>query len=403
MSHSESVPNSVFCRRPFTDLNIEANGTITPCCYIFCSVEGMKKFREKNLQKYLVSDNLKVLKAAMLNGERHAFCQYCWKAEDAGLCSRRDARPIDVDESGVIKELQLKSSNICNLKCRMCGPWNSTAWQIEDRQNDFKIKKWTGYFFGEEPSSPIKDAHFTDYLLTQVVPGIDMLRISGGEPTLCIDTLNFFKQLLARGLHEKQIRLNTNLTKLRALGVYYPKFWKKFPNLKILVSCDGSNSNVEYTRSGLNYAKLKENMLKVKEQIASVRCTLSIYSVYSIPDLLHDLYKEGIFLGFDNVAQSFMSIQSLPTAEKVKIKKYYYGQFQEMYRKKYNVEIMLGLKNSILDFMFHVDLDPELNNKKFKKMNEEIDKRRGTQFAQGCPQLASWYEPLRYDKDVQQF
>jgi len=113
-----------FCSRPFTDINIESTGFITPCCYIHTTRIGQSNFQNKKLKNYLTSSGLNSLK--LLNGEKPGECAHCWRAEESGLKSFRKTTFLG---NSKIRELHVKSSSVCNFMCRMCGPFNSSTWQ----------------------------------------------------------------------------------------------------------------------------------------------------------------------------------------------------------------------------------------------------------------------------------
>lgn len=381
-----------FCRRPFTNLNFEINGAITPCCYIYCSNEGIKHFKETSISKYLVSDDLLSLQKSFKENTKNPMCQYCWKAEESGRSTFRNSSPVAAGTG--IDEIHLKSTNRCNLKCRICGPWNSTQWQAEERKHGNSLRRIASYFVGEAPNSIAANSAFLDELFEEVIPNVRKISISGGEPTLCLDTLKFFKRLQAEGHSEKIIWVNSNLTAAKAFGIDLVELWSHFPNLKLLASCDGYGRSAEYSRTGLNFDIFVENVLRFKAKVASIQCVLSIYSVFGIPELWKFCFEQGIKLNIDLVAQDFMSVQSLPPTEKQKIKDHF-AAFSQRYSKDEGALASLAdLKVSVVDFMFHRSLDATKNNLQFRRFNEEIDKRRGTRFEDGCPELAHWYSTI---------
>ena len=86
-----------------------------------------------------------ICKMIVGNGIRNKNCQPCWDDEDKNVYSLREkintvpsrqesaiAAIKAIKDDGHIETnptwLELKTSNVCNLKCRMCHPMDSTSW-----------------------------------------------------------------------------------------------------------------------------------------------------------------------------------------------------------------------------------------------------------------------------------
>ena len=98
----------------------------------------------------------KNIRKQMLNGERPAECDYCWRIEDnTGMYSDRTWKsrdPFSWPHVDTIKNLtghedfyptyvEVSFSNVCNFKCGYCGPSFSSKWADE-------INDHGPYFFG---------------------------------------------------------------------------------------------------------------------------------------------------------------------------------------------------------------------------------------------------------------
>ena len=56
----------------------------------------------KNLKEYITGKPLKELKKALMSGEQHPSCEYCWNNESTGL---RSHRKTDFVESNKINSI----------------------------------------------------------------------------------------------------------------------------------------------------------------------------------------------------------------------------------------------------------------------------------------------------------
>lgn len=383
---------SSYCRRPFTELNVEPDGTITPCCLV--KPANNNDFIHRDLQTYLKSPELKELQRALLNDERPSACEVCWNNEKCGVESMRAPEPSKyrIDEMR-FREIHIKISSICNFKCRMCGPFSSSAWLLEQRKHDMNMQDVMAMIPADQIQYALKDPQLKKEMFETVLPNTQLIRISGGEPLLCTHSLQFFKDLVSHGLTYKQIFIYTNLSALKFAGVDYLDFWKQLPKLKLLVSCDGASQSVEYSRTGLKWNEFLENIKLAKDRIHSVNCVMNLYSVYSIPELVklcHEL-KIKVYLG--SVFRRNMSIQILPMHEKNKIKEFY-DEFVRREEGRIPADDLEYVYKSVINYLFSEDWSQTDQPALFKRKNEELDRRRQTDFRKTFPQLSDWYASI---------
>lgn len=384
-----------FCRRPFTELVIEPNGTLSPCCVIRVGKFKKKNFVETDIEKYLHSPELKEFQAEFLNNERPQACQVCWNKEKAGIPSLRIAQPAkELNRDWKFTEIHLKLDSVCNYKCRICGPYSSSAWLQEERANGMKMESLFNPDGTTQVQHALRNEKVRSDLFERVIPNTKLIRVSGGEPLLSSDGLEFFKELIRRGLNEKHFLVFTNLSQLKFGKIFYPEFWKQFPKLRLIVSCDGSGESVEYSRTGLIWSRFLENLTLVRHRVRNINCVTNIYSVYSIPDLVRHCFELNLEVNIEPVFRDEMDIQMLPIVEKIKIKEYYERFISGPAGQKLPKKIVDQLYSSVITHMFNGDLSQTINPRLFKIRNEELDRRRGTDFGTTFPELKEWYNAL---------
>jgi MoaA/NifB/PqqE/SkfB family radical SAM enzyme len=389
------MPSNNFCRRPFTDLSIEPNGIITPCCLIHISSEGRKKFRDRDLDAYLGSDSLSELQAAFNRNERPPECSVCWSNEREGGGSLRINRPPrDAVGGGSFTEVHIKTSSVCNFKCRICHPYSSSTWLTEQRANGFTFDDLIEPNTTREIHYAIRDKSLRENLLTKVLPSTKMIRISGGEPLICSDTLAFMRDLINRRLENKHYLLFTNLSVLKFAGVDYLDFWKNFPHLRLIVSCDGAGESVEYSRTGFKWKTFLENLRLVKDRISAINCVISIYSVYSIPDLAQICEENSLDLNIEPEFRSAASLQILSREEKEKIEDFYLSAAVSRFDGRLTAEMTEMLCKKVFADLRAADRSDEQARRKFRLVNDELDRRRGTKFIETFPRYANWYDSI---------
>jgi MoaA/NifB/PqqE/SkfB family radical SAM enzyme len=380
-----------YCRRPFTEMVLEPDGTLAPCCVIQVAKTNTEGFIETNIEQYLASRELSNFQNEFLLNRRPMACQVCWKKERAGMPSLRISRQAEVlNKDWKFTEIHLKLNSICNFKCRMCGPYCSSSWLREEKEHGVKMDK--------EEANEIQRALLRkktrDDLFERVIPNTRLIRISGGEPLLSVDSLEFFDEMLRRKLNEKHFLVFTNLSKLKFANVYYPDYWKQFPKLRLIASCDGAGESVEYSRTGLIWANFIKNLTDVRHRVRNVNCVINIYSVYTIPELVGHCYDLNIDINIEPVFRDEMGIQMLPLHEKLKIKEHYERFISSPSGQRLNKEYTAKFVHPVIKHMFDTDLSETAFPYAFKARNEELDRRRGTDFAKTFPQLKEWYESL---------
>ncbi len=155
---------------------------------------------------------LKDVRQAMLEGRWHSACTRCETEEKSGIRSRRiyeteiwqkqlnaerAVRSTRCDgeiepDQFPLAHLDIRFGNLCNLKCRSCGPTDSSKWY-----SDYK-KLWGAKFRESSVQVTLHDEQgrivpspdlYTWYespnfwsQLDQVMPGIRQLYLVGGEP-----------------------------------------------------------------------------------------------------------------------------------------------------------------------------------------------------------------------------
>ena len=93
---------------------------------------------ESEVDNFFNTETQKKIRSDLYNGVRHSNCVDCYTAEDSGGMSYRKVLKKDYaveNASSVIvkspKVLELKFSNLCNLKCVFCASVCSSLWEHE--------------------------------------------------------------------------------------------------------------------------------------------------------------------------------------------------------------------------------------------------------------------------------
>ena len=375
------IDKSTFCTRPWNELHIEEDGRITPCCVMPSNMGFMVP---KGVKNYLQSDELKSLKNDLKSGIKNASCGTCWMHEKLGYKSHRKTTLATKEKLDRIEAVHLRSTNVCNFKCRICVPELSSAWAAENKKHHL-FKSNTEIF-----DNLLEDEKYAEELFS-ILKQVKQIWVSGGEPLASSTTLRFFELAKKYNINNTNIAFNTNLSTLNYKNHYWLDEFKGH-KVTLTVSWDGFGNQMEYHRTGMNWKKSLQNFKDSISWIHNVNCVASIYSVYTIPRLIHFCDTVKKYLEINPIAgKDYMSLQSLPIKEKDKIKQHYEKFFTDS-----NTQHLQDVAwQSIIDPMYKEQLDPHLNSG-FKQYNILLDKYRKTNFVDTYPEYEEWWNSIKF-------
>ena len=135
--------SSSFCVLPWLHLNTWPNGNVYPCCLTDWR-EDIGNLKDNTLEELWNGDKMKSIRKFMMEGKKHHNCRKCYQQEKNGLDSTRTSSnrwyekhipdiTKNTREDGHNEDFKLlywdfRFSNLCNMKCRMCGSFLSSKW-----------------------------------------------------------------------------------------------------------------------------------------------------------------------------------------------------------------------------------------------------------------------------------
>jgi len=378
------IDKSTFCTRPWNELHIEEDGHVTPCC-VMPSTMGFRP--KKGIKNYLNSPELAKLKEDLKNGIKSEHCKTCWMQEGYGTHSHRKTTLAKGEKLDKIEAIHVRSTNVCNFKCRICSPDLSSAWQAENKKHNLYKQKYFQSSITDIHDNLLDDDEYCKELFT-LLKSVRQINMSGGEPLTCNTTLKFFERCREYNITNTNIAINSNLSKLHYKNHYWLDEFKDF-RVTITVSWDGFGKQMEYHRTGLNWKKSLQNFKESLPFIYNVNCVLSIYSIYSIPKLIHfcDRIQKDLEINLIAGKGGIMCVQTLPEHEKDKIKKHYENSFSE------RPDLKEIAWDKVINPLYK-ESGKEYLNTAFKQYNQILDKQRGTSFVETFPELKNWWESI---------
>ena len=274
--------SKTYCDRPYTELHIEEDGSVTPCCVMPSNRFPMGS----SLQEYANGQALSDLKQALSSGIKHQNCEWCWKNEENGLKTHR----IKNHRGDGLNSIHIRLNNVCNFKCRMCNPSFSTTWMAENKKH--------GYYKYMLDENVVKDNLVNeDYLLPLLEKNIRKgtlkhISISGGEPLISDAHYTLLNFLIENKLTNVTLGYSTNLSNLDYKGIDLLSLWDKFDHVNLEASVDGWGEGVEYSRTGFKRKTFLENFKRAYRHIQAINCVVNIYSVWTLP-FIERFRKQG--------------------------------------------------------------------------------------------------------------
>lgn len=345
----EKAKNSkTFCIMPFTHIVTKTTGEIKLCC----RSRPISDIKKESILEAWNGETIKRVRKQLLNGERPEECNVCFYLEDRNVSSMRERHNLmkcerdnyldvldKVNEDYTIscynKSIELKLNNLCNLKCRMCHPLDSTMWAkdwplIEDLQkhNEWTYKNVKKYNLVEHPyicEWENQPSLFED--LEMMKGTMDTIWFAGGEPL--IDPMHY-KILEIIKSNEKTISLQyaTNLTKITFNEKNIIDYWRNFKNVLVGVSLDGIGDVYDYIRTNASFESVFKNVLEIKRSqelnnsniFLYAACTMQAYNIFDLPEIFNFLIDNDIWLNTHRVSYPrFLSAQVLPKELKEKV------------------------------------------------------------------------------------
>jgi radical SAM protein with 4Fe4S-binding SPASM domain len=324
---TQNLPDS-FCTLPWINLSTDVNGSLRPCCK-FAQPELTNEYQLPNMKEgsldVLWNDiKFQNLRQAFLDGKKPKECQSCWNEEAAGVSSFRlqfakdkhiDTRQMEftpIASSGP-RALDLKLNNVCNLKCRICGPQASSTF-LKEHQEQFNIKIEDGAYW---ISNKILGTT-NEEVINAWSQELKHIEITGGEPMASPENIKILELIIKNDCAKDiTVLLNTNGT------LYNKKFidlLTQFKQVTLCISIDDLEHRLEYERYPTEWNTILENIAKFKalasthKNIWLTLCpTVSIFNVYYLPEYLAWAKSTGIWIYFNILHYNpCYSIKNLP-------------------------------------------------------------------------------------------
>jgi radical SAM protein with 4Fe4S-binding SPASM domain len=311
-----------FCILPWVHLHVAQSGKVHPCCNNNRYLGNVQENSTKEIWNGEQFEKLRNQFEADIPDKR---CSHCYNIENSGKESLRQIsnKKYQKDISRVEENnpqpiyLDIRFSNICNFKCKTCWHGNSSAWYEEGSKNNASENRIIKAFTND----------FSELL--EYIDEVEEIYFAGGEPLIMEEHYQLLEELEKRNLHHILLRYNTNFSTLSFKDKNILDIWRKFNNVHISASIDGTFNLGAEIREGFNWNKFIENrkqMLAVCPEIYfEITPTVSTLNILNLPKLHQYLVKNNL-LNIDNIYLNFLerpliyNLKSLPIEKKIEAK-----------------------------------------------------------------------------------
>ena len=362
-----------YCPVPWTSLYHQL-GKNSPCHCI-------REFPDMTPIHYFNSDKLRSIKESFVNGNFPKDCVVCEKRESLGIKSTRkfcidalnqnnDLQKFSIDDTPDLYRLELRFSNLCNFKCRMCEPYSSSEIARELFQN--------GEFHTDDV---IKTSDNDIEELKKIGHKIKVLCLTGGEPFLIKEYYDYLDYLIENGLSKNiKIELFTNCS------TYNEKFVSRlleFKSVEFIASIDGVGKTAEYIRHGTKWSVVEKNIKEFAKQFNnfSFNTAISQYTLLDVSRLaifLMELYNIN-----NDIATRCYAVVSPKNLHFLNMPEHHKQKAYEEIEKATEIlkpKNFYAFVKEINDIKNNLKNTPTIDSNSYFEFTEKLDKLRGENF-----------------------
>jgi hypothetical protein len=385
-----------------------------PCC-IASGFDEPLDLKTLTIEEAFNSSQMKELRKDMLEGKRNKVCDVCYKKEDLNNHSPRTDfnknklwKMPEVNEDYSVdsqfQHIDIRFSNLCNFKCRMCNHDFSSNW-YEDSQ---KIHNYTD-------KGRTKVMKVSDTIVEDLIPHLKNIKsfyFAGGEPLIMPEHYKVLKHLYDTmpvieqhwgNVRPLSIHYNTNLSVITYDENSLVELWKGFDRVFLSISCDGIGEVGEYQRIGFLHDKFITNLKTIQKYFNpkspyeggfglqyNFQYTTTIWNAYHIFDFIkfmkeNDFIKTSEHIDFYYAwSPSYASLNNLPDYEKVRLVEFLENGIKDLTEQKTIDELrdlikFINSTNNVekaVEGLFHFTTEMDKMN------NTDVNKLNGVDFKQ---------------------
>ena len=415
------ISSNTFCMHPFTGLATREDGAIKACC----RSHPVGYIQDNTLEEIWNNGTMRRIRKQVLSGERPPECAPCFALEDQGVESLRQ-RHIkgNIPEARInlypraleglhpemtmpfkFPTMEIKLNNLCNLKCRMCNPMDSTSWNDWEEVEDF-YRKEDNYLVEKVINLNLKRKPFLDSFVDtdnwwesfkKNLPYFRRVEFAGGEPLMDPTHYKILDMLKPYG-HQIEIKYATNGTTLGiSKGRTVHDYWPHFKSVAVNVSIDGIGNVYEYIRGNGDWSEVVQN-IQVIQTIPNISRVVGAVAVQVsnilILDKMIELFLDKLGIVFYTNMVNYpnvLSAQVLPTKlknlaiDRLHTAKLQVPTYKYVKENPILLDLTLGQIDGVINYLN--SLDQSNKWKDCVEFNRRLDTTRNQSFTDVTPEF----------------
>lgn len=309
-----NTESKVFCMAPWIHLHIDNNRTVNSCC---SSDMCYGSLQTNTVEEIWNGEEIKKFRKDLLGGVPRRECKACYIHEKSGnvFSLRKNLNREyyekyshlveSTNDDGSVENptfayLDIRYSNKCNFKCRMCGPQASSTWELELYGKISEMYNSNGLQILQETKNLFENA--------------EQIYFAGGEPLIMDEHYYSLIELIKLGMSKKiKISYNTNFSIIKYKNIDIFNLWSQFNNILVCVSIDGTFERGELIRKGFNWNKFVKNVEQFNEKIwdppqreLQFSCTVQALNCFNVMELHKKLYEMSLMKNVDDFNLNFL-------------------------------------------------------------------------------------------------
>jgi MoaA/NifB/PqqE/SkfB family radical SAM enzyme len=302
--------SKTFCMLPWTHMHAFPDGRAYPCC-LADYWHPVGDLRKNTMQEVWNQQPYRTIRLNMLSDQPSKECTKCYEQEQNGFFSMRNDsnrnyghHVAEVDSTLAngshpdfkIRYWDIRFSNLCNFRCRSCGPIFSSNWyndhvKLYNRVPDVLGRDMLRIEYAGRTEDDIEQQ------MQEHIPYLEQVYFAGGEPLIMKEHYTLLEKLIDADKTNVRIQYNTNFSELRFKDKHVFEYWKHFKNVSVGASLDASGDRAELMRKGTNWQQTLDNRRRMMAEVPHVDFYIS--ATVSAINVLHvlDFHREWTELG----------------------------------------------------------------------------------------------------------
>lgn len=316
--------SKTFCMLPWTHMHAFPDGRAYPCC-LSDYWHPVGDLRKHTMAEIWNQEPYKQMRRNMLEDKPCKECTKCYEQEQHGAFSMRydanrnyghhiaeiDAtQPDGTHPEFKIRYWDVRFSNLCNFRCRSCGPIFSSNWY----KDHVKLYNRTPDVLGRDMARVEYTTGDEDGMIAQMeehIPYLEQVYFAGGEPLIMKEHYYLLEKLIEYGKTDVRIQYNTNFSELKFKDKHVFDYWRHFKNISVGASLDASGARAELMRKGTDWHQTVANRKLMIDEVPHVdfyvSSTISSMNVLHVLDFHREWVGQGLIKAKDwnvNICQS---------------------------------------------------------------------------------------------------